>query len=235
MTLPLMGGVAARGADTRAHPVIVTFGDSTTAPRGNLAIYAQRLDQVLARQGIPATIINAGVGGNTTSMARRRFETDVLRHNPKLVIIQFGINDSAVDVYKQPPATLPRVPFATYRDNLLYFIATLKGRGTQVILMTPNLLHWTPNLKELYGKPPYNPDDPDGFNLYLRDYAQAVRDIAKEQKVPLVDIYKAYEDYAKDPGRTADELLLDGMHPNAKGHQLVTERLMGPVSAALTK
>lgn len=227
MPLPLMSGITAL--------VIVTFGDSTTAPRGNLAIYAQRLDQVLAQQGNPVTVINAGVGGNTTSMARQRFETDVLRHNPKLVIIQFGINDSAVDVYKNPPATQPRVALATYRDNLLYFVTTLKGRGTEVILMTPNLLRWTPNLKALYGKPPYNPNDPDGFNLYLRDYAQVVRDIAKETKTPLVDIYAAYEAYAKEPGRTADELLLDGMHPNAQGHQLVTERLMAPVSAALKK
>jgi lysophospholipase L1-like esterase len=173
------------------------------------------------------------VGGNNTAMARARFEAAVLQRNPRLVIIQFGINDSAVDVWAKPPATAPRVPLAAYRDNLRYFVDTLKARGAAVILMTPNALRWTPKLKEVYGKPPYNPDDPDGFNLNLREYAQAVRDIAGAGQVPLVDVYAAYEAYAKEAGRSPDDLLLDGMHPNARGHQLVLDLLLPRVAAAL--
>ena len=43
-------------------------------------------------------IINAGIGGHNTENARARLQKDVLSKNPDVVIIQFGINDAAIDV-----------------------------------------------------------------------------------------------------------------------------------------
>ena len=103
-------------------------------------------------------VINAGVGGNTTEMARKRFEADVLSHRPRIAIIQFGINDAAVDVWKTPPATQPRVSLERYEANLRHFVETLKSSHALVVLMTPNPLRWTPKLKEMYGRPPYQPE-----------------------------------------------------------------------------
>ena len=40
-----------------------------------------------------------------------------------MIVIQFGINDAAVDVWKKPPATEPRVPLNEYLDNLRTMIA----------------------------------------------------------------------------------------------------------------
>lgn len=82
---------------------IVAFGDSTTAPRGNLVVYSTLLQSELFAQGQPIRVVNSGVGGNTTEVARDRFERDVLAYQPDLVVVQFGINDSAVDVWKKPP------------------------------------------------------------------------------------------------------------------------------------
>jgi lysophospholipase L1-like esterase len=205
---------------------IVVFGDSTTATRGKLDIYANQLVRELPAKGIKAEIINAGVGGNTTEMAMARFEKDVLAKNPDLVVIQFGINDSAIDVWKTPPATESRISKGKYIQNLEKFIETLKARKCGVILMTPNQLCWTQKLKETYGKPPYVTDDPDGFNLTLREYAQAVRQLAEKQKVPLVDIYTAYSSYGKMENQSINDLLLDGMHPNDKGHRIVADLLI---------
>jgi lysophospholipase L1-like esterase len=92
--------------------------------------------------------------------------------------------------------------------------------------MTPNPCRWTKELLKLYGKPPYRPNDPDGFNVLLSDYATIVRRLARQQNVTLVDVYAEYEAYGKQPGRSVEDLLLDGMHPNAKGHKLVTELLL---------
>ncbi len=149
-------------AANAAEPVtLVAFGDSTTALRGSLTVYATILQEEL--RGV--RVINAGISGNTTEMARARFDKDVLAHKPAIAIIQFGINDSAVDVWKKPPATQPRVAPERYEANLRHFVETLKSRDARVILMTPNPLRWTPKLKQMYGKPPYKPDDPDGFNI----------------------------------------------------------------------
>ncbi len=198
---------------------IVAFGDSTTAPRGPLRVYADILRDELPKHGVKASVVNAGVGGNHTVAARKRFQRDVLDRKPAIVIVQFGINDAAVDVWKKPPATKPRVALKTYEANLRLFIGSIRKAGARPILMTPNPLRWTPRLKKLYGKPPYDPDNANGFNLLLMDYAAAVRAIAAEERVPLIDI-----DRAMTP--EIDNLLLDGMHPNAAGHQLVADRLI---------
>ncbi len=205
---------------------IVAFGDSTTAPRGTLQVYADCLRRDLPGKGINAKIINAGVGGNTTAAANARFEKDVLGRHPDLVIIQFGINDSAVDVWKKPPATASRVAKVQYRENLECFVDALREKGCKVILMTPNPLRWTLGLKGQYGKPPYRPDDADGFNVTLSPYVDCMRAVAKNKKVPLVDVYAAFQSYGKVKGQSVDDLLLDGMHPNDRGHRLVADLLI---------
>ncbi|MGD9495537.1 MAG: exo-alpha-sialidase [Armatimonadota bacterium] len=206
---------------------IVAFGDSTTAPRSGVATYAAQLDWALADRGVAARVINAGVGGNTTAMARARFDADVLAHEPDVVIIQFGICDSAVDVWKG--ATKPRVAIDEYEANLQYFAETLQARGARVILMTPNPLRWTDALREMYGKPPYAPEDPDGFNLLLRDYAERVRAVAGRTGATLVDAFAAFEAYGRAEGHTIDDLLLDGMHPNSTGQALEAELLLDAI------
>lgn len=206
---------------------IVAFGDSTTAPRGKLEIYTGLLQKELTLGGKEVGVINAGVPGNTTAMAAARFEKDVLAARPDVVIIQFGINDSAIDVWKNPPATEPRVAQAVYEKNLRAFVTALKGKGTLVFLMTPNPLCWTDTLKAKYGHAPYHPEDEDGFNVLLRKYAEAVRQIAHEQGLPLVDVFGAFKDHAKMHNTaTASDLLLDGMHPNNAGHRLVADLIM---------
>jgi lysophospholipase L1-like esterase len=206
--------------------VVVAFGDSTTATRGDLIVYAMRLEQAFAAKGVPVKVVNTGIGGNNTADARARFEKDVLAHKPNLAIIQFGLNDAAVNVWENPPATKPRVSLEDYEKNLRHFVAKLKAAGAEVILMTPNPCRWTDQLKKLYGKPPHKPDDPDGYNVLGCRYAEAVRKIARGEKVALIDVYKVFQDYEKQPGRSMNDLLLDGMHPNDKGHEIIAKMLL---------
>ena len=121
------------------HFRITAFGDSTTAVReGVRKVYAQRLAEILSKSksGFTFEIINAGVRGHDTNQGRARFQRDVLNRKPSLVIIQFGLNDSCIDVHKGK--TGPRVPQAVYEQNLVYFIQILRDRKSSVILMTPN-------------------------------------------------------------------------------------------------
>lgn len=209
-----------------APPTIVAFGDSTTAPRGSTEVYATLLSNELSYDGGDVKVINSGIGGNTTTMAKARFEKDVLAHHPGLVILQFGINDSAVDVWKKPPATSPRVSLDDYRKNLREMVQTLKQRGARVILMTPNPISWTDPLRKLYNTAPYVLDDPDGMNVNLRDYAEAVRQLAKEESVGLIDIYTEFKKADQDPKHKPGWLGKDGMHPDDPGHRLVAQLLI---------
>ncbi|MFC1806273.1 SGNH/GDSL hydrolase family protein, partial [Planctomycetota bacterium] len=210
---------------------IVAFGDSTTAPLGKLVVYAQILQKELPGKGLPVKVVNAGVSGDTTAMARARFDRDVLARDPRLVIIQLGICDSAVDVSKG--AAEPRLPRPDYEKNLRHFIRTLRGRGARMILMTPNPRRWTPSTKKSYGKPPYRVDDPKGFNAVLTDYVASMRTVANAEGAPLIDVFEAFESYGKVKGRAVDELLSDGIHPNDKGHRLVANLLVPQILTLL--
>ena len=214
---------------------IIMFGDSTTALRGGVKkVYSVRVQDALQSIGSTLAVYNAGIGGNTTRDARRRFEQDVLRHKPKLIVMQFGINDSAVDVWKTPPATAPRVPLPEYLENLRAMITAAQKQDAKVILMTTNPLRWTPKIKEIYGKPPYDPNAEDGFDSpHLAAYNEALRKLAAELKVPLVDVRAAYPACAAGHKLTVDGLLLDGMHPNDLGHQLVGELLVPVIQGLL--
>jgi len=216
-------------APATTKPAIILFGDSTTAPRGPLNIFGKLLAEELPKAGIHLEVVNAGVGSNTAALARARFETDVLAKNPAVVTLFFGINDSAIDIWQG--GTEPRIPIAQFEENLRYMVRTLKERGAKPILMTPNPMAWTAELRRLYGKPPYLPDQPDGFNITLEQYVPVIRTIAETENVPLVDVYRIFKDYSQQhPERP---LLLDGMHPNDWGHRLIADQLLTVIPGVL--
>ena len=215
-------------------PLVVMFGDSTTARRpGEVkAVYPKLVQQKLIAAGLNHVVANRGVGGHNTSQAMARFQSDVLALQPQLVVIQFGLNDAAVDVWQDPPATGPRVAKDTYISNLRQMIIRLKTQGIRTILMTPNRMYWSPALLERYSKPPYNSADPESFNhLHLDEYCAALRVLAAEENIPLVDINQVYLD-ADAPRKFLLERCQQ--HPNDLGHKLVAD-LLAPVVIELLK
>lgn len=219
---------------------VVAFGTSTTARRTGVEnVYADLLRKELPRQGIAARVVNQGIPGNRTTDAVQRFDTDVRAYKPDVVIFLFGINDSAVDVWRD--ATEPRVPLEAYRANLTRMVRALKADGAIPILATPQPMHWTDKLKSLYAGPPhhkrspYSADDPLGFNATLVDYVQVVRDVARQEQVTLVDLHQQFMDYHDVEGQDLSELLLDGMHPNDKGHRMIADALLPIISGSATR
>jgi sialidase-1 len=213
---------------------IILFGDSTTAPRDGVKVYATHVEAALQSTGSTLAVYNAGIPSMTTVTALKRLRSDILAYKPRVVVMQFGINDSAIEVWRKPPATAPRVSLDAFIQNYRAMISAVQQEGAKVILMTTNPLRWTPKLKEMYGKPPYNPAAEDGFDsATLAGYNDALRKLAAELKVPLVDVRAAYPDFAKQHQTTIDGLLLDGMHPNDLGHQLVAELLVPVIRDAV--
>lgn len=201
---------------------IICFGDSTTAPREGVDIYSAQLEQAFPE----VTVINRGQRGDTTEMALCRFQADVLEDLPDVVIIQFGINDATVDVWKDPATSLSRVSLSDFTTNLRAFIDQIQAIGGRVLLLTPNQLRWTEALLAMHGKPPYQPNEERGFGCILMEYAEAVRKVAREKGVELIDIYTLYDQWEARTNRSCRELLLDGIHPNTSGHCEVARELI---------
>ena len=225
-----------------AHSVlIVTFGDSTTATARDWTpeikeVYSDCLPGALAPRGIGAVVVNAGIGDTTTRQAVARLDRDVRRHHPDLVVVQFGINDSWIDV--DEGKTKPRLTRAEFRRNLTLIARRLKQDGARVILMTPNPMRWRdPFYIKAFTEHPglLDVQSDRGIDLLLDQYAADVRDVAKRESLPLVDIFDAFERYGKVPGQTIDDILLagDGIHPNQAGQRLVCRLLTAQIAGLL--
>jgi lysophospholipase L1-like esterase len=211
------------------------FGDSTTAHRPGAVekVASVRLDEALQSIGSSLSVHNSGVGGNTTRDALKRLERDVLAHRPRIVVIGFGINDAAVDVRKTPPAVGPRVPLAEYRENLRT-IAIKARAAAKIIFLSPNPVRWTSLLRDLYGKPPYDPDSETGFDTpVLERYREAMLGLAKDLSAPFLDVPEVWAAAVTESGGVIGSFLLDGMHPNDDGHAATAAALLPMVRAEL--
>ena len=223
---------------TASHSVrIVTFGDSTTATARDWApeikeVYSDCLPAALAPQGVAAIVINAGIGDTTTRQAVGRLDRDVRQHHPDLVVVQFGINDSWIDV--DEGRTKPRLTRTEFRRNLTLIARQLTHDGTRVILMTPNPMRWRdPFYIKAFAKHPGLLDVQAirGIDLLLDQYAEDVRSVAKSESLPLVDVFDAFERYGRVPNQSIDDILLagDGIHPNQAGQHLVCRLLAAQI------
>ena len=107
--------------------LIVAFGDSLYAGYGldkDESLPAQ-LESELRAAGINATVINAGVSGDTSAAGRQRlaFTLDGLPRAPDLVILGLGGNDA-----------LRQIPAAQTRSEMTAMMEELKRRNIPVLL-----------------------------------------------------------------------------------------------------
>ncbi len=100
---------------------IICFGDSLTQGEG--ASPGHDYPSLLAQQ-LGRTVINAGVNGNTTRDGLARLDHDVLSHDPRLVIVEFGGNDF-----------LRSVPWKELFANLDEMVRRIQERGAMVVLV----------------------------------------------------------------------------------------------------
>ncbi len=199
---------------------IVAFGNSITAERETVdSVFAQRLPSLLEEHGLSCRISNAGIGGSHTGHRRDsdlfqiqhaldRLQQDVLDLEPDLVIVGFGTNDAYIDSKKASGPS--RITLKEFKKNLTHIIQSLQAIGSKVILIAPNCL----------GK-----NYPDFQNERLRKYVNVVRNLAKKFETGLLDNYALFVNYDQVPAQSMDDLMLDGIHPNDKGHILMAQGL----------
>jgi len=116
---------------------IICFGDSLTIGYGVEEEHSY--PSVMAKlvlSGVP--VINAGIEGDRTEEALKRFKTDVLEKDPFLVIIEFGANDF-----------FTRVPMADTLNNLQVMLRLLQENKVMVALVDIS----TSFVMEEYSKP----------------------------------------------------------------------------------
>lgn len=187
------------------HFVVVALGDSMTevnwTTRGHLnwvgLMQASLFESGAAKR---VTVINSGISGSTFTDALARFDRDVARHDPDLVIVGFGINDWMFSKF----------PLEQQRRDLEALIARLRtDTHASVVLRTPPLIA-----------------DKDSFAWADPEPLQAtvamIREVAAEQHIALVDHQAAWR---AEPPPDARAVMYDWIHPNEAGHRRLFEEL----------
>lgn len=205
----------ADGQESRRKPIrIVTLGDSITkGVRPGVTdseTFASLLESRAKAAGHQVEVINVGIGGERTDQALARFERDVISKSPGILTVMYGANDSYVD----PGQPGPRLSPERFRENLEKIVDLAQGAGIRVILMTEP--RWGANPK------------PNGLgehpNLRLAEFMKVVREVARENKVVLVDHFEEWTRRETD-GLDLATVTTDLLHPNPAGHRLLAETI----------
>ncbi|MBL4701058.1 MAG: hypothetical protein JKX85_07355 [Phycisphaeraceae bacterium] len=183
---------------------IVAFGDSITeAVRQELKNrWPEIVRRTLQEQfpSIEINLINAGVGGNTSREGLARIQEDVLKHQPDIIIFEFG-ND-------QTPDPERHVSLTEYKENTHRIITLVaqKNRGKSILMTFPPVIDsWHCN----YEHPAFK--DNGGQDACQETYRQVTRQVAQECSLPLIDLDLAVRAEMESQGQESC-ILPDGVH-----------------------
>ncbi|MGK5507191.1 GDSL-type esterase/lipase family protein [Brevibacillus formosus] len=186
----------------------VFFGDSITH-WWDLATFFGRSGQ---------TIVNRGIGGDTTDQARRRFAADVLQLKPCYVVIMIGINNTwALDTFLPSDRLTPQEICQQVTSDVEAMVHAALEKGIQPILCS--LL---PTCMDRYTR-----------NRERNELVVAINDrfqtIAEQTNGLYVDYHSRMTD--ADGITLRKELADDGLHPHVLGYQLMATVLRDTLSA----
>jgi lysophospholipase L1-like esterase len=152
-------------------------------------------------------LIGRGISGQTSYQFLLRFRQDVINLKPKVVVINYGTNDIAENTgsYSEDHTfnnIKAMCDLARYHKIKVVLASTLPHKG----------FGWNPNIKDAMQK--------------IKSLNARVKAYAKENKITYVDYFSAM---VNDEGTAMrSDLSEDGVHPNAKGYEIM-EAIILPV------
>lgn len=173
----------------------VTAGTSVENPEENS--YPSQLQAMLRKEtgNSKITVSNCGVGGAAGSELRTWIERDFQSKAPDLLLLMYGGNDKSSAVSPD-----------TYKWSLADYIDRVdrKTDGRTAVLLLA-VIPWR-----------------DGSLHDLSDYAEKVRELALEKKLPCCDLAGKFKTLDK---KDLPALYADLAHPNAKGQNLIAKTI----------
>lgn len=166
----------------------------------------------------PINIINAGISGDSAPGGRARLARDVLRYQPDLCVVCYGLNDcsGAQDSVER------------YTTALGDIFDALTAAGIEIIFMTPNMMNTDIS---------HHLTDPD-FVAIARDMAHkqnsgvfdahidAARALCCQKKIPLCDCYALWKALSAGGVNTTELLANHLNHPTPAMNRMFSYELV---------
>ena len=156
--------------------------------------------------------VNRGISGQTTAQMLVRVYPDVLDLKPAALVLLAGTNDIGRNT---GPETLQMIA-----ENIQAITELAQAHGIKVILCSLTPVSDYTRRKQTAQRPPA---DILRLNAWLREYAEKGR-------LTFADYYSALVD---DKGMLKEDLSEDGLHPNAKGYELLAPIAEKAIATAL--
>jgi lysophospholipase L1-like esterase len=151
--------------------------------------------------------INRGISGQTTPQMLVRFQQDVVHLHPAVVVVLAGTNDIAGNTGPSTPQMI--------LDNFASMAAIAKGNGIRMVIASilPAAAYpWKPGIQPAEE---------------IRQLNQSLKEFCNREGLVYLDYYSAMADAE---GGMRPGLSSDGVHPTAKGYEI-----MAPLAEAAIK
>ena len=191
---------------------VIFFGDSITELGAKPGGYITRVDSMckLEKKGDLYDFVGAGKDANKVYDLYLRMDDDVLAKEPDVVVIFVGVND----VWHKTLLGTGTDP-DKFEKFYLAILKKLKDKNIRAILCTPAVVGEKTDMS--------NPLDGD-----LNRYSNIIRDMAKKNNLPLIDLRAKFYTYLKDNNPDNQEkniLTYDKVHMNPKGNQFLADEM----------
>ncbi|MBT3201713.1 MAG: hypothetical protein HN350_17565 [Phycisphaerales bacterium] len=193
-------------------PLLVMLGDSVI-DRGMPTYVKKRLDKLSTAKLQAPIVINAGRGGDNATSALDRLKNDVLRHQPDIVTVSFGLNDTGG---RKPDQ---------FKASLIEMIKRLKDAKIKIILMTSTPFN---NERHGWGK---QFKDLGGLDEYMdKEFCAKMRSLADGKDVLLCDLHAIFKaQIKKNPDLINKVISSDGVHLTNEGYVLAAEHVTAEI------
>ncbi|MFT6783461.1 MAG: acyl-CoA thioesterase-1 [Saprospiraceae bacterium] len=141
-------------------------------------------------------VINTSIGGENSVTGVERFESDVLTHKPDVLFIDYALNDRRVGLEKSYMAWSSMIEKTLNKD-------------IKIILLSPS--------------PDQRVDILEPDNI-LEQFANQIEGLANEHEIGFIDSYELFRNKVM-MGDSVSTHMSQVNHPNAKGHQLITDAI----------
>jgi len=190
---------------------IACLGDSLTYGYG---IRKEETWVFLAgRELAPMVVLrNYGLNGDTTAGMLKRLHADILPSRPEAVLLMGGVNDIAYDGSTAPA-----------RVNIPDMARGIEDRGVIPLIGIPP--PYIPSPREEWG----SLSDLIKTAAEYNRYADWLRDFCVSSDYRTVDFRACLEERVKRDKTTPDSYFFDGLHFNAKGHQVLAACMVATV------
>lgn len=157
--------------------------------------------------------IGRGISGQETLQFLARFDADVLALNPKIVVINGGVNDIAQNLGKAYSAQ------NTF-ENVKAMVRLAQANDIQVILtsvLPAERVHWRPVIKNVPQK--------------IQELNSAIEAFAQENNIPYVDYYSLM---ANSDRAMIAEYTTDGVHVTPEGYAVMEKLIKESIDKVLS-